>query len=119
MYGLNQQVDLSFLSDRKLLQVCVGEFQVILRFDGDTTITLECAFGYTPKSGQKLLGVPSSQNSAACLLGLVGLQVMHVNNLGNGNLEIVLTNRDRVEIYDSNADTESYQISSPRGMIIV
>jgi len=119
MYSLNKDTDLSFLSRKKLLQVCVGEFQIILKFDSDILLSLECVFEHVLKHGQVLQGDLSNPSSANSLLSLVGSFIIRVENLGKGNLELAFANGDTVRIYDSNNDAESYQISSPRGMIIV
>jgi hypothetical protein len=41
MYGLSADVDLAFMSNRKLTQIRVGEFQTQLCFDGDVIISAE------------------------------------------------------------------------------
>jgi len=119
MYGLSKDRDLSFIGKKKLLQVCVGEFQIILKFDGDIVFSLECAFEHVVKNGQTLQGNFSNPSSGSSLLSLLGSFIIRVENLGEGNLELAFANGDTVRIYDSNEDAESYQISSPEGMIIV
>ena len=41
MYGLNPEINLSFLVGRELLQVCIGIHQVQLHFDKDVSISIE------------------------------------------------------------------------------
>jgi hypothetical protein len=62
MYGLDKDMDLSFFSEKELLQVCVGEYQIIIRFDGDITLSLECTFEHVTKHGQVFLGIPLSRS---------------------------------------------------------
>jgi hypothetical protein len=53
MYGVPATSELQFLVGLSLLQVCVGEYQVILNLDSETSISLECDMtidGYAPAS---------------------------------------------------------------------
>ncbi len=51
MYGLRSDLDLSFLVGPTLLQVCIGENEVVLRFDGNISITIESRFLVRDLSG--------------------------------------------------------------------
>jgi hypothetical protein len=119
MYGLDKDTDLSFLSEKELHQVCVGEAQIILKFDGDIEVSLECTFEHVPKHGQVFWGDSSKPTSSNSLMTLLGFSVKRVGNIGEGGIELFFANGDRVRIHDSNKDSESYQITSPEGMIIV
>jgi hypothetical protein len=119
MYGLDKDTDLSFLYEKELLQVCVGEVQIILRFDGDITLYMECDFEHFPKHGQVLLGDSSKPISSSSLLTLLGSSVKGADNIGEGGIELFFSNGDKVRIYDSNEGTESYHITFPEGRIVV
>jgi len=119
MYGLNKDTDLSFLSEKELHQVCVGEVQIILKFDGDIELSLECTFEHVPKHGQVFLGDSSKPISSSSLMTLLGSSIKRVDNIGEGGIELFFSNGDKVRIYDSNNSTESYQITFPKDMIIV
>ena len=108
MYGLSLQTNLGFLLNRELQQVCVGRHQIILRFDADICITLECEYS--------LDGVPAE---AASLFPLLGEKVASLNNSGNGSLAISFSNGCELLIVDSNQGYESYAITAPNIHIIV
>src|SRR5207237_8419413 len=67
MYGLPSNTDLSFLVGRQLAQLCLGQYQAQLRFDGDVTISLEGEFSL---DGQRR---PISE--AHVLYVLLGLEI--------------------------------------------
>jgi hypothetical protein len=119
MYGLDKDTDLSFFSEKELLQVCVGEYQIILRFDGSIDLSLECTFEHVPKHGQVFLGDSSKPISSSSLLTLLGSSVERADNIGEGTIELFFSNGDKVRVYDSNDGTQSYRITFPEGRIIV
>lgn len=118
MYGLNKEVDLSFFLGNELIQVCIGLHQLILNFSGDISISIECEFFHLSK-GRALNKSSELLDSARSLLSTLGCCVTDINNLGNGNLEIKLSNGDIIQINDSNEDYESYSIITPNENIIV
>jgi hypothetical protein len=119
MYGLDKDTDLSFFSEKELLQVCVGEYQIILKFDGSIQLSLECIFEHVLKDGQVLLGDSSKPISSSSLMTLLGSSVKRADNIGEGNIELLFLNGDKIRIYDSNDGTESYNITFPEGRIVV
>jgi hypothetical protein len=46
MYGLRQNLDLSFLNGRRVEQVAIGSHQIIFGFDGDVRISAYSQFRY-------------------------------------------------------------------------
>jgi hypothetical protein len=46
MYGLPENIDLNFLKDKKLIQICICQHQVIMIFDDDISILIESVFKY-------------------------------------------------------------------------
>ena len=41
MYAIPKDVDWSFMLGKALIQVCYGQYQTQLRFDGDVSISIE------------------------------------------------------------------------------
>lgn len=110
MHGLAKEKDLSFLLERELLQVCVGVYQVILKFEGGIEISLECDYQVVPDL---------SSSPAASLLNLLGSRITNVEKSGNGGVVLGFSDRGTIRIHDSNKDYESYQIVTPEQQIIV
>ncbi len=119
MYGLEEGFDLSFLVGGEMTQVCVGQFQQILRFDKGIVITVESHFTCQSEGGELYSGAGSSARSAVPLLALLGAKIVATKIHRLGDLEIRFSNRTVLVLQDSNKDTESYQISGGPSEIVV
>lgn len=119
MYGLDKDKDLSFFSEKELEQVCFGWISIQLHFSGEISLFMECTFEHVTEDGQVFLGDSSKPISCSSLLVLLTSSVKRVDNIGEGTIELFFSNGDKVRIYDSNDSTESYNITFPKGMIIV
>jgi hypothetical protein len=113
MYGLSRDVSLDPLNGKCLLQVCIGEFQSVLNFDGNVSISIEGEFNcdFPDQSG--------SCTSKADLLQLIGTRILLVNNTGNGDLMLTFSSGAKLSLHDSNPAAESYEIAFPGCRIIV
>jgi Family of unknown function (DUF6188) len=117
MFGLSKSTDLSFFVGRQLVQVCVGMYQVILRFDEETSVSLECDCQIIPQLPQRMPAY--SIHASACLLRVIGDTVTSTNNVGNGDISLEFSNGCSLFIFDSNDDSESYQINHGSNILIV
>ena len=118
MNGLPKNKDLTFLLGKELIQVCVGLHQKIIRFDGETSITLECEYkvlNVEVDEGE----VSTSCSGTAKLLKILGSRITGVTNEGSGELSIAFSNGSVLVVYDSNSEYESYQLSDPTQTIVV
>jgi hypothetical protein len=118
MYGLSEDVKLDFLRNRELIQMLVGQYQLILRFDGDISISIECEFDHI-RDGQSQLHSDSLPLAATSLLELVGAKITAVDPIGSGALALRFSNNDILTIKDSNEDSESYEILGPNVQVVV
>ena len=50
MYGIRSNLNLNFLIGRTLVQICVGENDLVLNFDGQLSITVMSSIGCTTKA---------------------------------------------------------------------
>jgi len=118
MYGLDSDVSLTFLHGRELIQILVGAYQLILRFDGDVSISIEGTFDH--RRGARSLLTATELPAAACtLLPLIGHSIKTAENVGGGEIRLDFSNEETVCLMDSNKDTESYQIDGPGKQLIV
>ena len=119
MYGLSADEDLSFLIDRELIQVCVGKFQVILNFDHQTSINIECEFSCRGADDHG----PCEENrnvNITGLFGILGHRVVGLTNKGDGDLEIKFSDGSLIAIlYNSRTNIDAYSITDPNHTIIV
>ncbi|HZS42071.1 MAG TPA: hypothetical protein VFF06_34820 [Polyangia bacterium] len=86
MYGLSANEKLDFLVDRKLIQVCIGEYQVQLHFDDDVSVSSEGRVSIDGRIHD------ASQSMSAPLAALLGATVTKVTSPGNDDLVVSLSN---------------------------
>jgi hypothetical protein len=120
MHGLKKDIDLNFLNGRELIQLCIGLYQTIFKFDEDVAISVEGEFRYfdgqdewtwRPEPGSSLL--------AARTVALLGATIESLASEENGMLALTFSNRSRLTIVDSSKDYESYDITRPGQTIVV
>jgi hypothetical protein len=118
MYGLPRDTDLGFFKGKLLLQVCTGVNEVILRFDGDISLTIQTDIAH--RSGEVLtalykLSIPATP----MLLRLLHSSVIRTEIKAPGTLILEFSNGEAIEIYDTSSQYESYHITYDNRMIIV
>ena len=118
MYGLKDNIDLSFLKDREVIQVAIGTYQVIFAFDEDVTVSVEGQFEYSPKSGA-VQWRPAAPHVAASTVGLLGAKVESLHSDKDGTVVLSFSNGDRLVLRDVSKEYESYQITHRGGTIVV
>jgi hypothetical protein len=118
MHRLNKDVDVSFLLNREVIQLCIGLYQAILRFDGGVEISLECEFRLVPDPGLAAKK-DAAQSRYLNLASLLGCRVSQIENPGNGSIWMFFSDRSTLEIVDSNRDRESFQITHESRVIVV
>lgn len=118
MYGLEKDIDLSFLNGREVIQIAIGIYQVIFAFDKDVSISVEGEFSYMRGQSEKVwkAGAPDDATSTVALLGL---KVKSIEGHENGTLALTFVNGDRLTIPDSSKEYESYHITRPGETIVV
>jgi hypothetical protein len=99
--------DLDFLVGSTLLQVCIGENELILRFDEEISITIESKFLVRDSNGLET-AFDSSRSAAASLVKLLSDTVKNVLGQSDGTLRLWFTRGDILEIFDSSEGYESY-----------
>ena len=128
MYELDTKLDLSFLIGLTLTQVCVGEFQLQLRFHQDVNISIEesiacitpmstsqwgCEDHWTHSSdGREMRAVVS-------LLAFLGKTTTAFRRVGKSGIALDFEDGFKLEIFGENTHYESYQIGHRGGLIIV
>jgi len=55
MHGLPKNIDLDFLKEKKLEQVCISSHQIILKFDEDISISIESVIKFFSSNGEEFL----------------------------------------------------------------
>jgi Family of unknown function (DUF6188) len=108
-YGLPKDLDLTFLKDAILIQVCFGRNEVILRFDREISITIESTFRVQDSDGIESF-FDTSLPAAKSLVSLISDAVVGVGGDCNRSLLLKFSSGSSLEVYDSSQEFESYQI---------
>ena|SRR5437899_6516679 len=120
MHGLQKDIDLSFLNGRELIQVAVGLYQTIFRFDEDVGISVEGEFSYFDGQAEWIWKPePCSSLIAARTVALLGATIESFESNANGTLALTFSNGHRLTLVDSSKEYESYQITRPGETIVV
>jgi hypothetical protein len=116
--GLPADTDLSAILGRTLEQVAIGSYQVQLRFDEHVTVSVEGDYAVPGADG--LLGrFPSPPERAVALVALLGQVVVDAQVTDPGTTTLRFSSEQSVEIFDSESNFESYEISIGERLIIV
>jgi hypothetical protein len=118
MFGLPADTDLSFLHGRQLTQVCVGQYQVLMHFDEEVSISVDSEIDISHEATAMADQSTSSANPGD-LLPALGALVKNASAPGDGSLVISFDNGVVVKVLDSSLRYESYQIWNGSEIIIV
>ncbi len=118
MYGLPSSVDLSFLQGTTLLQLCIGENEVVFRLDPDVDIMVATEVRITLLT-QIHVTSDSASDAGRSVMHLIGKSVHRALGTRDGTLKLDWDNGESLEIFDTSPFYESYTIHHPGGIIVV
>lgn len=133
MYGLSEETDLDFILGKKLTQVTIGTERLIFSFEDDLSIVVDGRLSYqiTDVDLEDLPEVSAEDEEAledlvdseewpddaftqsTRIHWLLGSEITEFEIGSLGTLFLTFSNTDQITLFDSNTDTESYQIISP------
>jgi hypothetical protein len=120
MYGLNKDIDLSFLNGRQVEQVAIGTYQIIFGFDQDVKISTYVQFKYFDGQEEFIwTPAPGAAQIAARAVALLGATIEGFQGHENGTLKLIFSNGQHLTILDSSQEYESYDITLPGRTIVV
>ena len=105
--------DLSFLVGRELTQICVGRYEVILNFDGNTSATI---LGQFTLDDRDLGELP---DAARYLFPLLGAKVESAAMVDGGHARIEFPAARALLLVNDAANYEAYRIVAPGHDVIV
>jgi hypothetical protein len=117
VYGIPASLDLSFLTNKELIQVAVGQFQVQFHFMENIAINVENMFVYHSADGMTIWR-PNELAAAAAPLKLVGRSVAKVWT-DPKTLWLEFDNGDKLSIVDDSHEHESFTVTRPGQTIVV
>ena len=118
MHGSLDNVDLSFLVGASLLQVCVGENELILHFDKEIGITVESTLMVRDAQG----GAEEFTSTVPCagsVAKLLGDSVTSVRGDSDGTLSLMFARGSCLEMYRTSSTWENYSISHGKEVYVV
>ena len=118
-------MDWSFLIGKRLDQLCIGSFDVQLRFSDGISISIQADDRPVRPMWQKsgFETIPCSQRvpeMAASLASLVGQNTVNAVSENAASFALYFDNGEVLRIFDSSDSFESFTIEGgPRGVIVV
>ena len=119
MYGVPADVDWSFLYSKELEQVCIGSFDVQLRFFGDVGISIYGGFDHLGPDGSPLSDRPDLPDRATTLVSLLKCRVTDARPDGGKTLALRFSNGESLRIHDDDEHYETFTVSSAGPLIVV
>jgi hypothetical protein len=128
MYELDTNISLDFLVGLTLIQVCVGETQLQLKFHPDVNVSSDESIScITPTSKSRwgledhwsLLPESGDLKCIVDLLGFLGKTTTAFHRVGKSGLSLVFGDGFCIDLYGESRHYESYQIGHSEGLIVV
>lgn len=116
MNGISQNEDLSDLIDKVIIQICIGLHEIVINFDDDSYITLECLFSFNAKDWHDMKNIVSSCKQ---FVKLLGKKVICGEIVNDKTVMLRFECGEKLYFNDSNEYYESFQIKMPNKHIIV
>ena len=118
MIETSENFDISLIKGKVLNQICIGLYQVVLRFDDDISISCESKiYIFDDKTTKKVVFPPNT--SCVGILRLLGEKVVSVELNQNENLIITFPSKIVVEIEREIDGYESFQIWIGENFLVV
>lgn len=139
MNGLAEETNLDFLFGKKLTQVAIGKHQLVFAFEGDLSLVVEGKLSYQitdveledlPQEGEdgfeEIEDLVDSEewpedafSQSTRIHWLLDNEITEYEIDPEGHLYLTFSNTDQLTLFDSNPDTESYQLIAPNQHIVV
>lgn len=116
MYGVDSRLPFASLRDEKLLQVCIGENECILRFTNDISVLITSRMRIY---ADRIYEIDSYRESAAQLCQLLGGNIKAAAPEGARSLAINFDNGSTLVIEDDSDEFESFVLNIGKSKFIV
>jgi hypothetical protein len=122
MYGLPEKIDLNFLKGKSLLQVCIGQNEIILHFEDDESDSVSITIQSYIEVNSDIKEIEKFENiieaGRACCESL-GQKITTIYPQTNGTLKLEFDSKNFIIIYDDSKKYESYSIKYKNGLVVV
>ncbi|MBY0247915.1 MAG: hypothetical protein K2Q17_09625 [Nitrospiraceae bacterium] len=110
MYGLPENIDLSFFLGKDLEQLAFSPGQIQFFFSEGIHIGFSGEFSHSAHAKTSGWDESTPLINAASILSLVGAKVIDVHAVTDGTLTLRFSNSETIVLYDNSEHYESYTI---------
>lgn len=109
MIQMDEPIDLSWITGKELIQVCIGSYQVILRFTYQLIITIECPYSMSMEEAivEASGDDPETSKNLVCLLEH-SINSCHQHE--NGEFVLDFSNGYSLKLIPETTGAESFSI---------
>ena len=118
MHRLPPDIDLTFLREKPLFQVCIGQNEMILNFDESVSITVTSRIGITGRL-EKFDTYEDFTKAAPAVLALLHDVVTAAEGDTDGTLTLTFRSGIKLEFFDTTERYESYLVKHGDKVIVV
>ncbi len=122
MYGLPEDLDLSFFIGKRLDTITFAEFVMHFNFEGNVSVTLESSFQHQRRLDveKHWFGVQQSVPVAhSGVMQLVGRSVLSATGDKEGTLTLTFDDGQVLCLFEERKPYESYQITEGENLYVV
>ncbi|MDP9175114.1 MAG: hypothetical protein M3O30_14800 [Planctomycetota bacterium] len=112
-------IDLDFLTGVMLMQVCIGANDIILRFQNQISVNMQTDIAHRNATGDITALYKSLPAAAQMLVGFLHHKIEKAVVVDASTLRLIFSSGESIEIYDTSAQYESYQIRYADKVIVV
>jgi hypothetical protein len=118
MHGLPENIDLDFFSGLAILQVCIGENELILNFESDVSILVMSELEFCSPNA---VAHRSSdfREMAGFLCSLIGLKAVSATPQGRRAMQLLFDGGKSLTLHDDSENYESFVITRGKLLIVV
>lgn len=118
MHGLPRQIDLDFFLGRSIIQVCVGENDLVLNFDNNLIVSISSRVGFTGSDSDWHEYI-DFRLAAPGLFAFLNKAVGSWEGSEDGTLKLRFEGDSLLAIYDDSSQFSSYIIKFGSQVIVV
>ncbi|MBX9772197.1 MAG: hypothetical protein K2X29_12545 [Candidatus Obscuribacterales bacterium] len=119
LYELPPESELDFFIGEHLIQIGMGQYNIILRFSWGIDVTVEVSLTVRLLDGTEQQWIPDSPFVANALFDFIGKPVASVSVLEENRLQLNFDGLGSLTIGTSDDGVESYTINPPENVVII
>ena len=119
MYGLSEDLDLSFFVGTSLIQLGMGEHHIAFALHPDVRLSVGSRMRLTDRKGETFTIDEDYRETAGVLLALISHDVQSASRTPFGALRLEWSNGAALEVDDDSDQYESYTINHGDRLIVV